>query len=81
MDLRYFKKPVSLVAESPLSGDKSTAAHWYNLLVAHGAELHYWEPWRYLEEAEQYTADEIKREQARQAEFYTLNKRIDFAGA
>jgi hypothetical protein len=77
VDLRHFKKPVSLTADSPLSSDKSTAAHWYNTLVGHGAELHFWEPWRYVEAAEQYTAEQIRQEQQRQQEFLDLNRAID----
>ncbi len=77
VDLRHFKKPMSLTADSPISGDKSTAGHWYNVLVAHGAELHYWTPPQYLEAAERYTAEEIQREQQRQHEFVSFNRAVD----
>lgn len=77
VDLREFKQPLPLTAASPVSSDKSTAAKWYNLLVAHGGELHFWEPWRYLEAAEQYTAERISQEQARQREFVYLNRAVD----
>jgi hypothetical protein len=77
VDLRHFKKPLSLTADSPISGDKSTAGHWYNVLVAHGGELHWWTPAQYMAAAEQYTAEQIQQEQQRQQDFASFNRQLD----
>lgn len=77
VDCRQFKAPLSLAATSNVSSDKSTAARWHNLLVAHGGELHFWTPAQYLEAAERYTEELQRGELQRQQQFFEMNRRID----
>jgi hypothetical protein len=69
IDLHQFKRPVSMVADSPVAQGKTSAAYWYNLLVAKNAELHFWAPHRYLAEADKYTEEIARGERDRQRAF------------
>ena len=77
VDCRQFKQPLSLTAASNVSSDKSTAAKWYNMLVAHRGELHFWTPAQYLEAAERYTEELARGEAQRHQQFVDMNRRVD----